>query len=732
MPSSFIHSTINGKGGYYCYQLDADPVVAGVKLGMTVEVASVTSPYSGMQETLGGTFRIVDETIKTVEPTDITAKFAAGESLKNYVGLVVTVKGVELGGQDLEGSHQYLYFKLNGKEAYVRSYTTDFPTTLVENGAISTTAKATMDADHAAHFGYQADVTGILVLYSGAPYLIPTSVTPFTNYVKVEKTPAQKVEAEKEELKVADRIEADTTLTLPLVGKYYDDVTIAWAIDNENYTIGEDGELAIALGDEQVTLTLTATITCGETTETVTFTVKVDAAATDLYIAKPVTTPVADTAYKFFLNQVTLGKTLYLTGEVDGRYLVTTDKPSKAVDVYVETAEGGVKFYILVDGAKQYITVYKNADDKDSVKFDAEGTSVFAYNATVNAWTTNLNGTDYYLGTYSNYNTVSASKLSYISAENTGVTQFPAGVGTFKIVTGEPVTPPAGGEGGEGGGSTTPTVITTIAEALTAADGTPILLTGTVKTAEAWNTQFGNMNFTLTDGTNDIYVFRVYTQVGVGDVVTVSGVMGTHYENRQVAQGATITIDTLHVCTEYTGGSCTIAATCPVCGAESDAELGHNFVEGTCTECGESEQAAATNVTASKTIAELITANGWTDSTTKQSFTLDDVVSVKVDGGANSGKAYGGDHIRIYATDSPAGTLTISLAEGYELVSVKISAKTGTYAFLQVDGGDGSDISNVETLVSGSSVKLNSVKNGTNGKQVQVTAIEVTYRPVSA
>ena len=72
-----------GKGGYYCYQLDNDPVEAGVKIGMTVSVTAVVEPYSGMQETKGGTFAIVDSTIKTVDVLDITEKFAAGESLKN-------------------------------------------------------------------------------------------------------------------------------------------------------------------------------------------------------------------------------------------------------------------------------------------------------------------------------------------------------------------------------------------------------------------------------------------------------------------------------------------------------------------------------------------------------------------------------------------------------------------------------------------------------------------------
>ena len=144
--------------------------------------------------------------------------------------------------------------------------------------------------------------------------------------------------------------------------------------------------------------------------------------------------PVADTAYKFAMAQTNLGKTLYVTGDVSGRYLVTTDKLSKAADVYAEVVEGGYKFYILVGEEKQYITVYNNAEGKLSVNFDAAGTSVYAYNAEVNAWATNLDGTDYYLGTYSTYNTVSASKTSYITAENTGVSQFPAGCYTIEVV----------------------------------------------------------------------------------------------------------------------------------------------------------------------------------------------------------------------------------------------------------------------------------------------------------
>ena len=171
--------------------------------------------------------------------------------------------------------------------------------------------------------------------------------------------------------------------------------------------------------------------------------------------------------------------------------------------------------------------------------------------------------------------------------------------------------------------------------------------------------------------------------------------------------------------------------------ADEVAALGHTFVDGKCTACGaedpdyvKPDEPVTGPVTASKEIKDLIAELGWTSSTTKQEFNLDENVTVKIDGGSNSGKAYNGDHIRVYATDTPAGTITINVAEGYELVSIKVTTVTGTYAFLYVDGTT-TDICNVTTAVSGSSVVLKSVKNGSNGKQVRVLAIEVVYQPVA-
>jgi len=255
---------------------------------------------------------------------------------------------------------------------------------------------------------------------------------------------AGKVELEMGELTVNGgelHITENSTITLPVVGNLFNNVTISWASNNECAVVN-GSKLVITLPKEATTIILTATITSGSVSETVEFELAIDAATADLFVGKFLSDVKAGTAYKFGFVQGTLGKTLYLTGVVSGRYLETTEKAELAVDVYVEKAENGNKIYILDGETKKYLDVYFNADSKLSLQFNAEGACVFAYNATVNAWVTNVDGTDYYVGTYSNFATMSASKLSYINAENTGVSQFPANIVAIEFVEEGEVTPP--------------------------------------------------------------------------------------------------------------------------------------------------------------------------------------------------------------------------------------------------------------------------------------------------
>ena len=344
---------LQGKGGYYCYSLTQDPVAdLGIELGMTVEVAGPVVPYSGMQEIKGGSARIVDSTKKDVTVLDITEKFVAGESLANYVGLPVTIKGVEIKGQELEkDTSQYLNFELEGKPSYIRTYVTDFPTTLdivvSEDGKVSSPDKTTIDEAHAAKFGYKANVTGILVLYNSNPYLIPMSVDCFEYLEKVEKTPAQKVADTLGELSLPVAFNKDAVVDLPAAGAAYTDVLLAWASNNEAAVIA-DGKLTITVPDTAVEVTITVTATCGEATETKTFTITLTKLVDpNTYLEIPQANEIG----------VLMGHNTY----TDGKYFVTGEiteiKNETYGNLYIKNANGNT-FYVYglysADGATRF------------------------------------------------------------------------------------------------------------------------------------------------------------------------------------------------------------------------------------------------------------------------------------------------------------------------------------------------------------------------------------------
>ena len=411
----------SGYGGYYSYQMDVDPVAElGIEVGMTVRVTGPAAPYSGMMEIKGGTAQIVNSEIKTFEPVDITDKFVPETNFNELVGMPVVIKGVTIGGQVLDNpTSQYLYFELNGVQSYVRTYVTDFPTTLKASD------KATIDAAHAEKLGYTADVTGIMITYSGTPYLIPTSVDCIYNYVLPERSDAEKVTLEKDNLAIENNtFTANGEMTLPVAGTTYPEVTVSWSSDSE-YAVVNGGKLTVTIPNETTSVTLTATLTLGEATETVTFELTLVASN---FTIKPVTAPEAEVAYKFYLNQVKNGYGVFVSGGINqDRFLITSKAASEALDIFAEANGDGFSFYTMIDGAKKYINVTHNDAGKIAVLYQDTAISIYVYTADINAWVTNVEGEadQYYLGSYNNFDTISASKTSYINAGNTGVSQFP-------------------------------------------------------------------------------------------------------------------------------------------------------------------------------------------------------------------------------------------------------------------------------------------------------------------
>ena len=307
--------------------------------------------------------------------------------------------------------------------------------------------------------------------------------------------------------------------------------------------------------------------------------------------------PVAGTAYKFYLEQTTLGTTLYFNGVVnaDGRML-TTENIAEAAEIFFETTDGGYHIYILVDGVKNYINTAPYINDKGYIKcrlaLDTEPNCTWTYNTKygiVESYA-ELDGESdtFFAGTYSNYNTISLSG-AYDKDQIASGTQYPA-----RLVLSDGTTPPAGG--GEGSGTVTPPAgdengVFTIPEVLASAEGTSVIVKGTVSGIyQAWDSGYNNMSFYISDDAgNKLLVFRTGTKVRVGDQVTVTGKATLYSGTIQIAQGGVTVIDVAHVCSTFTEGSCTANSYCTVCGDLYEEATGHNYVGGTCSNCGEAE-----------------------------------------------------------------------------------------------------------------------------------------------
>ncbi len=140
----------------------------------------------------------------------------------------------------------------------------------------------------------------------------------------------------------------------------------------------------------------------------------------------PVYRPVTGAApaagdYLLGMYQGNLGKTLYFAGTTANTdyYLSTTENIAEATVVTVEEVTGGYRLSFMDGGVKKYIDIYQNGDYVN-LRLTEEPTAVYTWNNDYKTFQTVVGETEYYMGTYKEYSTLSASKLSYAE------TSFPA------------------------------------------------------------------------------------------------------------------------------------------------------------------------------------------------------------------------------------------------------------------------------------------------------------------
>jgi len=149
---------------------------------------------------------------------------------------------------------------------------------------------------------------------------------------------------------------------------------VTWTVDSDKISIKESSKedfWTVDLPDanaEEFEYVLTATIknAAGETIE-----VSIKRTMAVIDNTGLVTAPVADVAYKLFVEQVTLGQKLYAlntTQKDEGKYINTTNDPKAANDYFVEVVDGGFKFYTTdANGAKLYVHAHTVKTDDGKV-----------------------------------------------------------------------------------------------------------------------------------------------------------------------------------------------------------------------------------------------------------------------------------------------------------------------------------------------------------------------------
>ena len=430
---SFYFQDADGHG-YYAYNPSTK---LALEYGDEVLVKGTGTVYGGQYEfNKGCTVEKTGEKATTLKINDGTAAWAAAasqtdESLIPYQNALVKLTGCTMA--EVDGS--YYYFTVGNGTAKFNLYDTYYFLSEAQRKAITDQWAA----------GKTFDIVGLVSCYSKAYQVYPISEDCLSNVSFPQLSDAEAVAVIKDSLALTQvKFEKDTELAVDVKG-YNDQVSISWAANNEQVVFNaETGKLVITLGEADVEVTVTATLTAGEATDTKEFKLTLLSASSDIYVPKAVEEAKVGT-YKFALYQATLGKYLYADGTCND-YLGTTEKADKAADFVVAKVEGKEDEYTIKVGDK-FVEVFENDSQKVRIHLVDTATGSWKYDATLKLFTYALTGcakdsnnTTYYLGTYSNYTTMSASGTSYISGDKMstiGVSQFPAYFGNVTVVEAE-------------------------------------------------------------------------------------------------------------------------------------------------------------------------------------------------------------------------------------------------------------------------------------------------------
>ena len=238
----------------------------------------------------------------------------------------------------------------------------------------------------------------------------------------VSKTDQEKVDDELDAFLEEDRngeVSANTTITyLPATGETFEDVQFTYTVEDEEQAklveISEGRLIYLLPVDENKEVVVKATLTLNEATASTTFTITIVPESFTKYTV--VTAPEADGEYYLGLYHATVGKWMFINGELSGNYGASVQNYTEAKKVKLvvtdEATMSGKIQVLMGEGVVKYLNIVVTEDKKNNVAFgdDAETATVWKWNAEHSTGTTmGANDKEVYLGGYGTYTTFSFS-----------------------------------------------------------------------------------------------------------------------------------------------------------------------------------------------------------------------------------------------------------------------------------------------------------------------------------
>ena len=178
-----------------------------------------------------------------------------GVAQKVYIAGYVTVSGSDSG----KGYQSRFYIADEKGESQANSV-------LVYSATFKNGVTAINEGDYVVIQGYVIDYKGTKEIgQSGSDYPV------FISRTEPELTDAEKVNYELDALELIDKANADTTVDLPVAGKYTD-VTFAWVSNSESAKI-ENGKLVIVVPETETNVTITVTATLNDASASKSFSI---------------------------------------------------------------------------------------------------------------------------------------------------------------------------------------------------------------------------------------------------------------------------------------------------------------------------------------------------------------------------------------------------------------------------------------------------------------------------